>query len=370
MARALLLALLHNPPAGYRVEPVYLSVKQEQWVYMAARSYTLSVVDSPPVLYDSVVDFQAGDVVLGLDISGQSLIQAQQSGLYERLQQQGVKSYFMLYDLLPLQLPEVFPAGAATGHEQWLRAVAQLDGIVAISKAVRDDFLQWCEEQEVESPPAAVREWVHLGADVEQSAPSTGLPADAEAVLTQLAQHPTFLMVGTIEPRKYHQQALAAFELLWEQGLEVNLVIVGNEGWQSLANTERRTIPQTVQYMQALQEKQPLFLWLSGISDEYLERIYAASTCLLMPSLGEGFGLPLIEAAQHQLPMIVRDLPIFREVAGAYATYFSGLEAQDLATAVQQWLQLYEQGQHPTSEAMPWLTWEQSAQQLVKKLPI
>ena len=55
-------------------------------------------------------------------------------------------------------------------------------------------------------------------------------------------------------------------------------------------------------------------LWLEGISDEYLDKVYAASTCLIAASEGEGFGLPLIEAAQHKLPIIARDIPVFREV--------------------------------------------------------
>lgn len=66
-----------------------------------------------------------------------------------------------------------------------------------------------------------------------------------------------------------------------------------------------------------------MLFWLEGISDEYLEKIYAASTCLLASSEGESFCLPLIEAAQHKLPIIARDIPIFREVSSEYAYYFA-----------------------------------------------
>ncbi|WP_419602667.1 glycosyltransferase, partial [Thiolapillus sp.] len=104
--------------------------------------------------------------------------------------------------------------------------------------------------------------------------------------------------------------------------------------------------------------------WLEGISDEYLEKVYAASTCLIAASEGEGFGLPLIEAAQHKLSIIARDLPVFREVAGQYAFYFKGLEPEALAETVTQWLALYAKGKAPRSDDMPWLTWRESAEQL------
>jgi glycosyltransferase involved in cell wall biosynthesis len=105
--------------------------------------------------------------------------------------------------------------------------------------------------------------------------------------------------------------------------------------------------------------------WLAGISDEYLEKIYKASTCLIAASEGEGFGLPLIEAAQHKISIVARDIPVFREVAGEHAYYFAGLAAEDLAGAIQQWLALHASDDAPGSDAMPWLTWKQSARQLI-----
>jgi hypothetical protein len=105
--------------------------------------------------------------------------------------------------------------------------------------------------------------------------------------------------------------------------------------------------------------------WLKLISDEYLDRIYDASACLIAASEGEGFGLPLVEAAQHQLPVIARDIPVFREVAGDHAFYFSGFEPDSLADAVLDWLSLFKSGEVPESSTMPRLTWKQSTQNLL-----
>jgi glycosyltransferase involved in cell wall biosynthesis len=163
-------------------------------------------------------------------------------------------------------------------------------------------------------------------------------------------------MVGTIEPRKAHAQALAAFELLWQKGIDVNLVIVGKQGWMvDAVATALRGHPQLGKKL----------FWLHGVSDQMLTEAYRLAAALLAASLGEGFGLPLIEAAQHGLPIIARGLPVFREVSGEHAFYFEGTEPAQLADAINQWLDLYRQGMAPASSAMPWLTWSESAQQLL-----
>jgi glycogen synthase len=55
--------------------------------------------------------------------------------------------------------------------------------------------------------------------------------------------------------------------------------------------------------------------WLEGISDEYPDKIYSHSSAVIIASVGEGFGLPIIEVALHRTSRILRDLPVFREIA-------------------------------------------------------
>ena len=135
------------------------------------------------------------------------------------------------------------------------------------------------------------------------------------------------------------------------------LIIVGREGWLN---------DETIKKIRNHNENGKRLFWLEGISDEYLERIYSVSTCLIAASVGEGFGLPLIEAAQRRLPIIAREIPVFREVAGEHAFYFDGREPISLAGSITEWLKLYDKGLHPKSEKMPWLTWKESASRLVE----
>ncbi len=82
-------------------------------------------------------------------------------------------------------------------------------------------------------------------------------------------------------------------------------------------------------------------IWLQGVSDEFLDRIYRDADCLIAASLDEGYGLPLIEAARHDLPILARDIAVFREVAGDAAAYFSATDGLGLAGAIEQWLKVF-----------------------------
>jgi glycosyltransferase involved in cell wall biosynthesis len=264
--------------------------------------------------------------------------------------------YFVVYDLLPVRLQEYFEKADIAGFLDWLGVTAESNGVLCISRAVAADYHRWFEML-----PAVLKSQkfkiasFHLGADIINSSPTRGLPDNWEEITSLMHNRPCFLTVGTIEPRKGYRQVLSAFELLWKAEADLMLVIVGKEGWMMSDFCKELTCHP--EYGRRL-------LWLDGISDECLERAYDASTCLVAASEGEGFGLPLIEAAQHKLPIIARDTSIFREVASEHAYYFRGRTAEDLACAVNDWLCLYKEGKHPVSGDMPWLTWEESAEQL------
>jgi len=357
VVRSVLRELLENPPPGYLLEPVYATHDQG---YRYARNYTLRLMNCPDGLYpDEPVDYHAGDMFLGLDL--QPHIVAAQQAYYRHLRRIGVAVHFVVYDLLPVTLPQAFSAGAADHHNAWLAVVAEGDGAVCISEAVADELRAWMRGHAAPRVRPFQVASFHLGADIGSSAPSTGMPDEGAAVLAQLAQRPTFLMVGTLEPRKGHAQALAAIEQLWADGVDVNLVVAGKRGWMVEALVERMT--------QHAERNRRLF-WLDGVSDEFLEKVYAASACLIAASHGEGFGLPLIEAAQHKLPIVARDIPVFREVAGAHAHYFSGEAPAALAASLKEWLALHAQGKAIRSDAMPWLSWRDSTRQLLAALAL
>lgn len=352
VVRSILSELLANPPEGFRVEPIYAN---PDGPYRYARRFTLSFLDCPDSgLHDDVIDVYNEDIYLCLDLTHHIAIG--QADFFAYMRRIGVDVNFIVYDLLPILMPDFFPEGVSSLHTRWLEVLAKTDGALCISRAVADELYEWLGAYGPERQRPYNIGYFHLGADVVNSIPTTGLPDNARQVLDALAGHPTFLTVGTVEPRKGQLQVLKAFELLWNQGTDVNLVIVGKNGWN---------VDKLVEDLRNHPECNKRLFWLEGISDEYLEKVYTASTCLIAGSEGEGFGLPLIEGAQHKLPIIARDIPVFREVAGEHAFYFSGLEPISLADTITEWLKLDKIGGIPKSVNMPWLTWKQSTQHLI-----
>ncbi|HJV00800.1 MAG TPA: glycosyltransferase [Burkholderiaceae bacterium] len=367
VVRAQLSELLRTPTTRYQVRPVYLSDEGGHWHYRYAKRYTHRLLGiNEAGVADDAVKVSRGDVYYSPDYAPGAVVAAAAAGLYTRWRAAGVSVNFLIHDLLPVLQPAFFPPGASDDHGRWLRCIAaQADRLVCISAAVADDTRQWLAASGLAVPPLAV---LHHGADIAASQPSTGLPDEAPAVLARLAASPAFLMVGTIEPRKGHLQTLDAFEQLWAEGVDAQLVIVGREGWQGLPPSQRRTIPTIIARLREHPEAGRRLHWLQGISDDYLEQVYAACACLLAPSEGEGFGLPLIEAARHRLPVLARALPVFREVAGQHAQYFSGHDGAALALALRAWLDGHAAGQAVASDAMPWQCWSDNARALAALL--
>ncbi len=369
VVRAQLSALLDSISPAFRVEPVTLCNEGGTPHYRYARRYTHGLLGIPDIAADTAVDVMPGDAFYGADFCPADVLQAAAAGIYRRWRDAGASVHFLVHDILPVTRPEFFPEHAGDTHADWLRAIAvEADSLICISQAVADETQAWLQADGVQSDAAFPV--LHHGADLDRSFPSTGLPEDAAHVLGVLRGADSFLMVGTIEPRKGHLQAIEAFEALWREGSQAKLVIVGREGWASLPSGQRRNIPRTMDKLRRHPESGKRLIWLSDISDQYLERVYQASSCLLFASEAEGFGLPLIEAARHGKPIIARDIAVFREIAGEHAYYFSGQTPEALARAVQDWIALNKAGKAPASSGLAWNTWRQNAGRLLTLLGV
>ena len=357
VVRSVIHHLLQYKSGSHRVELVYAG---EFHPYRIASGFVQRLLD-PSVdtgqLTDDVVSPREGDVFLALDY--QDRIVMSHEKFYAYLRDLGVKVYFVVYDLLPISLRSTFSEEVVSNYSNWLRIVTQQDGAICISQAVAKELEAWLVEHDPSRKSSFKIEWFHLGADIASSMPTKGIPLNGAEALGLIAAGQTFLAVGTMEPRKCHEQILDAFDLLWAQGESVNLVVVGRHGWLTEKLATRMTTH--VRYGSAL-------FWYEIASDEFLEKIYAASSCLIAASQAEGFGLPLIEAAQHGLAIIARDIPVFREVAQDGALYFTGDAPEALASVIEQWLLLKQASNIPDVKSIKWQNWEQSSKQLLDKV--
>jgi glycosyltransferase involved in cell wall biosynthesis len=347
VVRSVLRAWLRHPPSGIRVEPVAFVDGHYRYV----RQYTLELLGLPrDLLQDDFVSVQNGDTYVALDWTAATLHASEpEIRQWRRL---GVSTHFVVNDLLPLTMPEAFHPHSRDLFKDWIDRISALaDYLHCISDSTAVELANWISS---EKPSFAFGHPPHidhfpLGVDLGMAAKTPGVLD--EALTAALTERPTLLMVGTLEPRKAHAFALEAVELLWDSRTEVNLVIVGHRGW---------LVDPLIARLSNHPERARRLFWLDAADDGMLEAIYARATALLAPSWGEGFGLPLIEAAKRALPVIARDIPVFREVMGAYPSYFVAPTPQDLASHLHGWLI----ARPMPGEAPDWPDWASSARAL------
>lgn len=347
VVRSILQQLLTLPMCDYDVQPVYIDQAKDEYYY--AHHFVSGFLSTPLICDDLPIRYRHGDIFLGLDLQPRLIVS--KKTVYQRMRQTGVSVYFVVYDLLASRMPQYFSPNAKPHFDAWLDVVTDFDGIAAISHAVEKDLLDWMHEHD-KSSKHFMTGYFHLSADIEDSKPTFGIPDSAEHVIKTCAARPTFLMVGTVEPRKGHEDVLKNFELLWRQNVDVNLVVVGKPGW--MTDAFQNQVKNHDEYNARL-------FWLENISDEYLQKIYASSNALIAASYGEGFGLPIIEAAKYGLPVIARDIEVFREVADEATHFFSDEAGLSLMDVIVSWLSEYPDGDvtryKPT---LPLLSWYQS----------
>lgn len=277
--------------------------------------------------------------------------------LHSQVAAAGGEVVWMVYDLIPLLVPQTCDPGMPPAFRKWLsHAAATADGFVCISEAVRQELEKFLDGQ---PPHRVARPWtraVHLGSDLDPGRSAGEASERIKQVLAGLRDTPWLLAVGTVEPRKDHGTMLAGFELAWERGVDAALVIVGKHGWNVEALAKRlREHPRAGSRL----------FWLEGVSDADLEQLVGNAAGLVQASIAEGFGLPLVEAGSQGKPLLLSDLPVFREIAGDEATYFPVGDAGALADIIA--AGVAAGGWRPPS-AITTMTWQQSSRKLLREL--
>jgi glycosyltransferase involved in cell wall biosynthesis len=350
VTRAILTTLIADPPPGFRIEPV----RAVAGGYFYARRFACECLSLPDDgLTDDPVMTHVGDIFIGLDWCADIAPSLKPWFLEQR--RHGTQIIFVVLEVARLLRPEFFPPGTDSMAVAWANTVAEVaNGLVCVSRNATDELYEWLVATGGQRVQPLSLGFFHLGADLRTSPPTTGLSEDASEMLAKLRSRPTFLMVGDLGLRKGYQQAIAAMERLWAGGVNANLAIVGPKGWM---------MDDLVDRLHGHPERDSRLFWLQQISNETLEQVYCSARALLAASEREDFDLSLIEAAQHGLPIIARDISGYREVAGEHAYYFRGNKASELADALRNWLSLGDSA--PASKGIPWLTWQESSRQLL-----
>jgi glycosyltransferase involved in cell wall biosynthesis len=357
VVRAFWLELIQIDPRYFEVLPVAGS-KRKQYRIIDPHFLEHPLSHLPLGLGRRRIRARAGDIFLGLDLSAH--IVPRHTAQFQAWRSAGMRSAFLIYDLLPIRHPEWFSDRSANFFRQWASTLAtHADVLACISENVANEVRTWLAEtghanSELPYPKVSA---IKLGVPMAAMPQAGELSPDEQSILAWARSGHTIIMVGTIEPRKGHDQVLGAFEHLWKKypNDEWNLLIIGRPGWK----TEK---------LQESISRNPFngvkLQWIRDSDDNFLNELYKACSGAVVASRGEGLGLPLLEAARLGKPVLARDLAVFREIAPDGVCFFKADTADGLASALRGWR---DKGQH-TSLAPSLTGWRRGAEQLMQVL--
>lgn len=225
------------------------------------------------------------------------------------------------------------------------QAVHLADRIMAVSRSTADAI-------EAEFPQARGKVRV-----VYPGVTALAPPDNREALRALGVSRPYFLFVGTLEPRKNLRRLLGAYARL-PQALRsaCQLVIAGGKGWGGVDVSQ--LLEQTGLTGQVV---------VTGyVTDTQLSTLYAHARFLAMPSLYEGFGLPLVEVMSFGVPVVTANISSLPEVAGEAGVLVDPLDESAIANGLSRLLTdetLYAELAGKARANAARFTWQAAAQQ-------
>jgi glycosyltransferase involved in cell wall biosynthesis len=192
------------------------------------------------------------------------------------------------------------------------RAFAGADQIIAVSHAIKNQLLQFY--------PHARISVLYNGVDADSFASLSD--EDLSKVRKKYGLGQQFLLsVGHLEKRKNYPRLLKAVSMLKKRGHNFFLVIIGNDGDDAgfvLEQIRDLGLSDNVMILKNLQ-------------DWEVRCLYHLSSLFVFPSVYEGFGIPILEAMAARCPLVVSDLPVFREITENQSIYFNQDKAESIA---------------------------------------
>ena len=162
----------------------------------------------------------------------------------------------------------------------------------------------------------------------------------------------SFLMVGTIEPRKGHLDIINCFNKIYNNN-NIELNICGKLGWKC-EKIKRKLINNS--------KKFPYLNFIESPSDYALKRLYNKSQVLIAASYDEGFGLPIVEALRNGLHVIARDIPVFKEVGKNHIYYFPD-KKKDIY--FKKWINYYQSNKIKNKKKISVKSWDHTYKEII-----
>ncbi len=271
-----------------------------------------------------------------------------------------MKTVAVIHDLAFHEYPEQFR------YKDWLllhtfsaQVANEADAIIAVSQATKDDIKKYYgREENVHVVHHGIdHDRFRVFSDAEKAEGLKKLQEKYPAL--RQAQGKYILFVGQIQPRKNIGRLVEAYEQLGGEGsAKLQLVIAGGHGWNN------KEIYKRIDESPAREN----IILTGAVPDALLPALYANAQVFVLPSLQEGFGIPLIEAAACGAPLITSNVSSMKEIASDAAVLIDPMNALSIANGIQKVLAEKDELQKKSIALAQRFSWEKTAQETIRIL--
>jgi len=195
-------------------------------------------------------------------------------------------------------------------------SIARADHIITVSETMKQEILDFF--------PSASISVIYNGLDTAEFANVT--TTELKMVRLKYGLPENFVLaVGHLERRKNYLQLIDAMGKLRDRGCSCSLLIIGND------SGDRKLIEERIEATRL----SGTVIFLTGLSDLDVRCIYKLCSLFVFPSSYEGFGIPILEAMAAEQPMVLSDLPVFREITQNQGIYFPHNDEEAMASAIE-----------------------------------
>lgn len=256
-----------------------------------------------------------------------------------------------IHDLSYFYYPEEFLRKDLYKLKNWTkRAIEQSRKIIAVSKNTKKDILKFYQipEEKVEV--------IYNG--FEKTIDERNVDKSSVLKTYDLRPKSYILYVGTLQPRKNLKILIDAFQKISETEKDWKLVLVGKKGW----------LYEDIYSLVTALKLDEKVIFTDYIPDEEVAALYTQAFCFILPSLYEGFGIPILEAMSYGCPVITSINSSLPEIGGDACLYLTPDDVHDLVDEIESLkdeklrTEMIKKGK----ERVKQFSWEKSAKETIE----
>ena len=223
----------------------------------------------------------------------------------------------VIHDLTYLRFPEAVEEKNLTHLRRVVpRSIKKADFIITVSETVKNELIG------------------EFGLDPDRCVVTTIPPDSSYSVKNNNEIHQKYgiptkkyiFFIGNLEPRKDLPTLIRAYQKLPDAiKQEYSLVLAGGQGWKTAKSKAA---------IKRAQEDGDRVIHVGYVDQADASAFYQRASLFVMPSLYEGFGMPVLEALSSKTPVVASDIPVLREAGGNAAIYAQPQNSDDFSRKI------------------------------------